>query len=148
MRHFSSKKSEVALFIKQFSLRLTWSFRIAWEVIFDPRLIPNEISCFPKAFYWCIQKDRPVQSLLTRNFSALKKFLQYQALPVTSLSLNRSELNSSGPWDPWAWIWGRWFIPASPLLYVFYWRGGWDGPAEIWLCAVLLGWWLQTSSCG
>lgn len=51
MRYFSSKKSEVALFIKQFSLRLTWPFRITWEVIFDPKLIPNEISYFPKAFY-------------------------------------------------------------------------------------------------
>lgn len=51
MRCFSSKTSEVALFIGQFSLRLTWPVRITRAVIFDPKLIPNEISHFPKAFY-------------------------------------------------------------------------------------------------
>lgn len=149
MWYFSSKKSEVAVFIKQFSLRLTWPFRITWEVIFDPKLIPNEISYFPKAFCWHIQKDRPDQSLLSRHFSALKKLLQYQALPITCLWQIRTE---------WFWSLGTMSLDLreivhscsgwSPLLHVFYWRGGWDGPAEFWLCAMLGGWWLQTSSCG
>lgn len=36
MWYVSSKKSEVALFIKQFSLRLTWPVTITWEVILIP----------------------------------------------------------------------------------------------------------------
>lgn len=51
MQYFSSKKSGVALLIKRFSLRLTCPFRITWEVVFDPKLIPNEISSSPRAFY-------------------------------------------------------------------------------------------------
>lgn len=48
---FSSKRPEVALAIKHFSLTLTWPSRITWEIPFDPKLIPNEISHFPRAFY-------------------------------------------------------------------------------------------------
>lgn len=145
MWYFSSKKSEMALFIKQFSLRLTWPFEITWEVIFDPKLIPNEISYFPKAFYWCIRKDRSDQRLLSRHFSSLKKFLQSRALPITDLSLTGQNwiVLVLGPREPGSEGDGS-FLHCC--LY-FITRGGLDGAAEFWLCATLGWWWLQTSGC-
>lgn len=67
MRCFSSKTSEVALFVGQFSLGLTWPVRITWALTFDPKLIPNEISHFPQGFLLTYTKSQTRPATFTQT---------------------------------------------------------------------------------